>query len=291
MTESWFYFSRIGIKMIEQFKKTGNLNLSEEEFELIHNMNEIQNQIYKQLETRLREREERREKEKIDQEISRPFKEEQVESDKRERKTVEIDYEEEERFYMEKIRAARARKAQKEAVAQILPLRQARAGELFHKQEEIKRRIYDLELQAGEILKEIDAVQRGEFDEELTRTIISNATQIQIAPPAPTPAGEKRERKIITRRPLTEVIKSKTRFRLTLKGTTYFCDTEKGGSFTGEGETFTSLNRFCEAMVKRSGDNRRKISAYETVDILINASGEWHKLGLIYTSECTAINP
>lgn len=64
-----------------------------------------------------------------------------------------IDDDEEERLLMEQLKATRARKAQREATAQILPLRQARAGELLHKHEEIKKRIFDLEIQAGEIFE------------------------------------------------------------------------------------------------------------------------------------------
>ena len=189
MTEPWFYFSKIGIKMIEQFQKTGNLILSEEEeFEFLHNMNEINKQICKQREERCVERsEERRAKERNVQEIYR------------------------------------------------------------HKEQRVETNV--------------------------------------------------RERRTIVRRPLTEVIKSRTRFRLTLKGTTYYCDTENGGSFTGEGEVFKSLNQFCESMIKKSestnkksGEGGRKISAYETVELLINKTGEWNKLGLIYNAECTSIN-
>jgi hypothetical protein len=100
---------------------------------------------------------------------------------------------------------------------------------------------------------------------------------------------EKRERAIITRPPLEDLIKSETHFRFTHKGTVAKCFTTNGTCFIDESDQcrYKSLASWTVAVIEKGGGGGRKVSAYEVCEVLIGH--QWRKWGDVYTPDCTFI--
>jgi len=189
------------------------------------------------------------------------------------------------------------KQALKKANGEILNLRQERVEELRNEDKALAKAECEIKLKRQEIQTKIEAIQRGEFDADLTRSIVQQASQIQItstttARPRQEAEGVKRERTIITRPPLFGLIKSKSKFRFINKSKTYTCWSENGGTFTDQedGRSHKSLASWTVSVIKRGGGGGRKVSAYEVVEVFLKESNEWKKWGDVYGEECTGIN-
>lgn len=101
---------------------------------------------------------------------------------------------------------------------------------------------------------------------------------------------EKRERAIITRPPLEDLIKSETHFRFTHKRVVAKCFTTNGTCFIDESDQsrYKSLASWTVAVIEKGGGGGRKVSAYEVCEVLIGQ--QWKKWGDVYTPDCTFIH-
>lgn len=101
----------------------------------------------------------------------------------------------------------------------------------------------------------------------------------------------KRERQIVKRKDLTEVITRRTQFKTTIKGQVKNATTEDGRKINGDGVEYDTLNKWLDASVRSiTGDNKTKKSVFEVVFYYNNTINEWRKLGDDYTAETTKLN-
>ena len=101
----------------------------------------------------------------------------------------------------------------------------------------------------------------------------------------------KRERQIVKRKDLSEVITRRTQFKTTIKGQVKTATTEDGCKINGDGVEYDTLNKWLDTSVRSiTGDNKTKKSVFEVVFYYNNTINEWRKLGDDYTAETTKLN-
>ena len=103
--------------------------------------------------------------------------------------------------------------------------------------------------------------------------------------------NEQRERQIVKRKDLTEVITRRTQFKTTIKGQVKIATTEDGRKINGDGVEYDTLNKWLDASVRAiTGDNKTKKSVFEVILYYNDERKEWRKLGDDYTAETTKLN-
>lgn len=204
--------------------------------------------------------------------------------------SIEEDEDAVERRLLAELKSNRAKKAQKEAACQIEQLRSARVAALQQRRADAFRICEAIDQEIGEI-------QSGSRDGELTAEIVAKAAEIRITtksePQKKPPAndGEKRERLVKSRLPLSGLIHSRVDFRFAHKGKTYFCQTNNGVDFLREnGERTKSLASWTAELIEENGGGGRKVSTYETVEAKISPASGWVIWKNIYNEETTSIN-
>ncbi len=101
----------------------------------------------------------------------------------------------------------------------------------------------------------------------------------------------KRERQIVKRKDLSEVITRRTQFKTTIKGQVKTATTEDGWKINGDGTEYDTLNKWLDASVRAiTGDNKTKKSVFEVVLYYNDERNEWRKLGDDYTADTTKLN-
>jgi hypothetical protein len=191
---------------------------------------------------------------------------------------------------------ARAR-ARRKAEAEIVPLRTAKAetykAEAQRKRAEAER----LRKEADEAEAEAEAIIKGERDETIKTTEAekNGVVRVVVGGNAPKPPAEKkdgaRERVMVKRKELAEVITRPTQFKTKIKDQVKTATTEDGTSITADGKTYESLNKWLDASVRAiTGDNKTKKSVFEVVFYFNDTRKEWRKLGEDYTAETITLN-
>ena len=158
-------------------------------------------------------------------------------------------------------------------------------------------------LRAEAIRKRAEAeilIKEAETAEEKAVAIINGSryetitdTEIDIKAPNHIPEKNdgKRERQIVKRKDLSEVITRRTQFKTTIKGQVKTATTEDGRKINGDGVEYDTLNKWLDASVRSiTGDNKTKKSVFEVVFYYNNTINEWRKLGDDYTAETTKLN-
>lgn len=101
----------------------------------------------------------------------------------------------------------------------------------------------------------------------------------------------KKERQIVKRKHLSEVITRLTQFKTTIKGQVKTATTEDGWKINGDGTEYDTLNKWLDASVRAiTGDNKTKKSVFEVVLYYNDERNEWRKLGDDYTADTTKLN-
>ena len=191
------------------------------------------------------------------------------------------------------IKANKAKKALREATANIQRYRLERCRVIHTTIDANLLKIKELQKANDEHKRQQDETMSGLHDGHLTSGVVRQAEQIHVAPIAPTrperpqrAEGEKRVRKVIHRPPLCDLIKSRLNFKW--EGKT--CYTDNGKEFLEpDGTVFRSLNSWTETIIERTGGGGRKVSVYVVVDVQNNETEEWKKWGEVYTEDCTSL--
>ena len=206
---------------------------------------------------------------------------------------AEVDEDEEiERLFAE-IKANRAKKAQREATADIQKHRDRAKAEIQQLIDRDEKLILEIKERITANKEEQNNIDKGVKDTVLTSHIVRQAEQIQLTPITLVRAerpqraeGEKRVRNVVPRPALAGLIKSRTLFRYKFKGVV-FCD-------TASTDTYDTLAEFCDKKIKASGEaGGTTVSVYEKVEVKLNhcPSGDpWRKWGDIYHISTTQIN-
>ena len=122
-------------------------------------------------------------------------------------------------------------------------------------------------------------------------TIIDTETDIKVPNHLPEKNDGKRERQIVKRKDLSEVITRRTQFKTTINGQVKTATTEDGCKINGDGVEYDTLNKWLDTSVRSiTGDNKTKKSVFEVVFYYNNTINEWRKLGDDYTAETTKLN-
>ena len=157
-------------------------------------------------------------------------------------------------------------------------------------------------LRAEAIRKRTEAeilIKEAETAEEKADAIINGSryetitdTEIDIKAPNHIPEKNdgKRERQIVKRKDLSEVITRRTQFKTTIKGQVKTATTEDGRKINGDGVEYDTLNKWLDASVRSITGNKTKKSVFEVVFYYNNTINEWRKLGDDYTAETTKLN-
>jgi hypothetical protein len=199
-----------------------------------------------------------------------------------------MDEDEEERQLMEQLKHVRARKAEKEALKEIIGLRKERIDQLSVKILELKQKITELTFQKAELTEKLESIHRGEEDELLMKDIVHKATQLVITK---SENQDKRERTIIHRPPLAGLIKNPTHFKFSCKGRNHRCSTENGTTFVSpNGIVFDTLSAWTTSVLKECDSGGRHVSVFEVCYIWIDKQRTYLKWGDVYTSDCVSIN-
>jgi len=206
---------------------------------------------------------------------------------------VEEDEDEVNERLFAQIKANKAKKALREATADIQRYRLERCRVIQTNIDANLHKIKELQEANDAHKREQDETTSGLHDGHLTAGVVRQAEQIQVAPIAPARVerpqraeGEKRVRKIVKRPPLCSLITS----RLNFKWEGHTCYTDNGKDFVEEdGTVFRSLNTWTETIIERGGGGGRKVSVYVVVDVQNPETGAWKKWGEVYTEECKAL--
>lgn len=195
---------------------------------------------------------------------------------------------------LEELAKARARR---KAEAEIIPLRTARAETYKAEAQRKKAEAERLRKEAEDAEAEAEAILRGERDETITKAEAekNGVVRVVVGGNAPKPQAEKkdgaRERVMVKRKELTEVITRPTQFKTKIKDQVKTATTENGETIVADGKTYESLNKWLDASVRAiTGDNKTKKSVFEVVFYYNDTRKEWRKLGEDYTAETTTLN-
>jgi hypothetical protein len=188
-------------------------------------------------------------------------------------------------------------KAKRKAEAEIETLRTAKA-ETFKADAQRKRAEADRLLKEAEKAEaEAEAILKGERDQSITTAEAekNGVVRVVVGGNAPKPQAEKkegaRERVMVKRKELSEVITRPTRFKTKIKDQVKEATTENGETINADGKTYESLNKWLDASVRAiTGDNKTKKSVFEVVFYYNDTRKEWRKLGEDYTAETTTLN-
>jgi len=206
---------------------------------------------------------------------------------------VEVDEDEENERLFALIKANKAKKALREATADIQRYRLERCRVIQTNIDANLHKIKELQEANDAHKREQEETTSGLHDGHLTAGVVRQAEQFQLAPITPARVerpqraeGEKRVRKVVHRPPLCSLIKSRLNFKW--EGKT--CYTDNGKEFIEpDGTVFRSLNTWTETLIERTGGGGRKVSVYVVVDVQNNETGEWKKWGEVYTEDCEAL--
>ena len=206
---------------------------------------------------------------------------------------AELDEDEEEHRLIAELKANRAKKAQRQANADIQRHRDRAKAEIQQLVDVNLRKIKELQEANDRHKQEQENIDKGVKDTVLTSHIVRQAEQIQLAPISPArlerpqrAEGEKRVRKTVTRPPLCDLITERLNFRWV----GYTCNTENGKDFIeADGTVFRSLNAWTETLIERGGGGGRKVSVYVVVSVQNNTTKDWKNWGQVYTENCTSL--
>lgn len=227
---------------------------------------------------------------------------------------------EEEREEREEIERAKAvleklakKKAERKAREDIHPLREDKIKYIERERDNAisTENIYNLKIQMDEAVTKynealerihtfdarIEAVKRGDQDAELiawvgNRTLeIANKEYNKVVNDGA--HIEKRERTIINRPPLYNVICCKTHFKTSVRGKEIRCYTTNGRIIYGDDdEQYKSINEWCNKnIIKILGENKTKKSIYEVVYVFYEKNNEWYKLKDVYNESSNMLTP
>jgi hypothetical protein len=172
--------------------------------------------------------------------------------------------------------------------------------------ENYKAKAKRLRVEAERLLKEAteseqiaNAYIKGDYDETLKTaettknavvSVVIGETQTQTKPKFEK-TEKQRERVIVKRKDLSEVIRKRTHFKTTIKGQVKKAMTEDGRTIHADGKTYDTLNKWLEASVRAiTGDNKTKKSVFEVVFYYNDDAKVWRKLGTDYTAETERLN-
>jgi len=201
---------------------------------------------------------------------------------------VELDEDEENERLFALIKANKAKKALREATADIQRYRDRAKAEIQTLIDRDEKLILEIQERITAHKAEQTSIDGGFKDAVLTASIVRQAEQIQVStitpPPRPPRAeGAKRVREVVPRPKLWDIIKSRLNFRW--EGHT--CYTDNGRDFIEpDGNVLRSLNTWTETLIERAGGGGRKVSVYVVVDVQNNETGEWKNWGKVYTKDC-----
>lgn len=206
---------------------------------------------------------------------------------------VEVDEDEENERLFALIKANKAKKALREANADIDRYRLDRCRVIQTNIDRDEKLILEINERITAHKAEQSETMLGLHDGELTAGLVRQAEQIQLAPITPARVerpqraeGEKRSRETVPRPPLCSLITS----RLNFKWEDGTCYTENGKEFVEpDGTVFRSLNSWTETLIERGGGGGRKVSVYVVVDVQNPDTGAWKKWGEVYTKNCTSL--
>jgi hypothetical protein len=209
--------------------------------------------------------------------------------------------EEEERI-RHKANEARLREIkEKKMKKDIDHIRQIEIYSLNRENDRIMETIQKLQADIAVNNTDIEAVKRGDRDDELIKEktnnvkITQNVLSVVVGGNQPNPQSEKkkgvRERQSVKRKELSEVITKTTLFKTKIKDQFKTAKTEDGKTIHADGKTYESLNKWLDASVREiTGDNKTKKSVFEVVLYYNDERKEWLKLGDDYTAETTKLN-
>jgi hypothetical protein len=209
--------------------------------------------------------------------------------------------EEEERI-RRKANEARLREIKENKMKKIIDsIRQIEIDSLNRENDRIMSTIQKLQADIAVNNTEIEAVKRGDRDDELIKKqtdnfkITPNVLSAVVIGNQPNLQAEKnkgvRERQIVKRNKLSEVITKTTLFKTNIKDQIKTAKTEDGKTIHADGKIYNSLNKWLDASVREiTGDNKTKKSVFEVVLYYNDERKEWLKLGDDYTAETTKLN-
>ena len=203
---------------------------------------------------------------------------------------VDLDEDEEERRLLAELKANRAKKALREATADIQKHRDRAKAEIQQLIDANLRKIKELQEANDQHKEEQNNIDKGFKDSVFTSSIVRQAEQIQVSTIAPVRAerpqraeGEKRVRKVVSRPKLFDIIESRLNFRWA----GHTCYTDNGKEFHEEdGNVLRSLNAWTESIIERGGGGGRKVSVYEVVEVQNIETGKWKNWGEVYSEDC-----
>jgi len=219
--------------------------------------------------------------------------------------TAENDIDAEMLACMERMRFLSSQKAQKTANAEIERHRadaviviEKEQSILIAKKEEYLNAISILEIQISNLNEKKISIQKGEKDADLTKVIAEKAGDLVIIQKSDKvektekkePNGDKRVRAKIIRRPLSELIKSKTEFRFIFKGGDNRCFTEDGATFDTEFGKTKTLAEWAKKVLEKAGEKGTEVSVFKKVDIFMKKEQDWRRMEAIHNESCESIN-